>query len=86
MEMILDVVALLDRINSLENETKDLRGLIKEARKEFAEGLDEARQIAFDQIPKSADGKLIFESYDDEGKTVYGHVVAEIKSDQPDAS
>ena len=82
--LTIDVVALITRISNLENENRELRGLIKDVRKELAEGLDEAKQTAYDLIPKSADGKLVFETYDENGDTVYGHVVAEIKSDQAD--
>ena len=80
--LTIDVVALIDRINKLEAETKELRGLIKTTEAGLAEQIEEAKQSAYDAIPKSEGDKLIFESYDDQGNTVYGHVVAEIKTDE----
>lgn len=81
----IDLVALLDRINKLENENTEIRQLIAQTSKELSNEIEEARQSAIDALPELKDGKLVFESYDAKGDTVYGHVIAEIKSDQADA-
>jgi putative protein kinase ArgK-like GTPase of G3E family len=69
-----DIISLVDRINKLENETTKLRDQLAAARKEAVENTEEVRQIVYDQIPKLSDGKLVFETSDDQGNVVYGHV------------
>lgn len=78
-----DIVALMDRINRLEQETKELRELAKTNYDELSNDIEAARQYATDLMPTiTEDGKLKIETYDEAGNTVYGHVIAEIKSDE----
>lgn len=86
MEMVLDVVALLDRINKLEQQTKELRGIVSATKEEAGKEIERTQEMIWEQQPKlNTEGKLVFETADAQGNTVYGHVVAEIVNDQPDA-
>lgn len=71
-------VQIVDRINKLERETTELREQLAAVRKEAVDNTEEVRQIVYDQIPKLQDGKLVFETGDDAGNLVYGHVAADI--------
>lgn len=83
----IDVVRLIERLTAVEQESNELRGMIKNVREEMLQQVEEAKQITFDQIPKlSPEGNLVIETYDGEGNTVYGYVVAEIKSDEKPAA
>lgn len=77
-----DIIALMDRLNKLENESRELRELLTKTTKDIYDAIEDTRQTAVDAMPEVKDGKLVFESYDAKGDTVYGHVVAEIVSDQ----
>lgn len=77
MEMVLDVVALLDRINKLENETKELRAALKAKGDELSKEIQEVQDSVWEQIPKLKDKQLVIETSDDKGNTVYAQVKTE---------
>lgn len=82
MEMVLDIVALLDRINKLENETKELRGLAAQNKKDADGEIQRTQEMIWEQQPKLRDDKLVFETADQQGNTVYGFVIVNEVSEQ----
>lgn len=74
----IDVVALITRISSLEEETQRLRESLKAAKDELSKEIGEVQDSVWGQIPKLKDERLVIETSDDRGNTVY----AEVKTEQ----
>lgn len=78
-----DLVSLLNRLNQVEQECKELRALIAKNDKQVYEAIEETKELIFDYAPKVKDeNTLVFETDDGQGNTVYGHVIAEVRAEQ----
>lgn len=79
-----DLVGLLTRLSALEQECKELRALIAKNDKQVYEAIEETKELIFTYAPKlEGDNTLVFETGDQNGNTVFGHVVAaEIRAEQ----
>jgi hypothetical protein len=73
-----DVVALITRISNLEEETRRLRESLKTKEDALRVEIEEVQQSVFDQIPTLKNERLVIETSDDKGQTVY----AEVKTEQ----
>lgn len=73
-----DVVALITRISNLEEETRRLREALKSKEEALYQRIEEVQQDVYDHIPTLKNERLVIETSDDSGKTVY----AEVKTEQ----
>lgn len=73
-----DVVALITRISKLEEETQRLRETLKAKEDDLYKRIEEVQESVYDQIPKLKDERLVIETSDSRGQTVY----AEVKTEQ----
>jgi hypothetical protein len=73
-----DVVALITRISNLEEETRRLRESLKAKEDALRTEIAEVQQSVFDQIPTLKNERLVIETSNDRGQTVY----AEVKTEQ----
>lgn len=73
-----DIVALVTRISNLEEETRRLRESLKATKDELSKEVGEVQDSIWNQMPKLKDERLVIETSDDRGNTVY----AEVKTEQ----
>lgn len=68
-----------DRLSRIEQSMEDLRSLLQTAQKQATDGLEDARNLIDERMPKIKDGRLMLEADDLQGGTVDAYVdIAEI--------
>lgn len=73
-----DVVALITRISNLEEDVRRLREALKAKEDALSQQIQDVQDSVWGQIPKLKDERLVIETSDDRGNTVY----AEVKTEQ----